>query len=347
MTTYTAPNSPPLGSAIPAGMIDKVHRRFVSLRTKLLLTFTALFVAMFGASYYWFYTYVTNLAMTRITTDLTNIVKTAADGIDGDEMVALYREGQPNAAGFSDDPRYLRQIEWLDRIHKIDPRAWPYTYVQGATQNDIFYIVDLWSRYEASKSTKFKEAYVSKGAMLNGFRTFHLHAEKPYTDKWGTWISAYAPVRNKAGEIVGAIGVDYEQSYVDQVQRDIRTTVGIGSVALLIVLFGLVYVMSRALTQPIGRLTAAARQVGEGKYELNFAAISRTNLRDEITLLAEVFTSMAAKIYQREQSLIRKVEELKIEIDEAKRQKQVDEIVESDFFQDLQAKAKSMRRRSS
>jgi nitrate/nitrite-specific signal transduction histidine kinase len=104
--------------------------------------------------------------------------------------------------------------------------------------------------------------------------------------------------------------------------------------------------MSRVLTLPIGRLTTAARQVGEGKYEQNFSAISHTSLRDEITLLAEVFTSMASKIYQREQSLIRKVEELKIEIDEAKRQKQVDEIVESDFFQDLQAKARAMRKRS-
>lgn len=345
MTSYPAPIPASPAPTAQAKLREKLRHPYVSLRTKLLFTFSVLFLAIFGASYYWFYTYVTNLAMTRITTDLTNIVQTAADGIDGDQMVALYREGAPNAQGFSDDPRYLNQLEWLDRIHKIDPRAWPYTYVQGATKNDIFYIVDLWSRYDAGKSTKFKEPYVSKGAMLNGFSTFYLHAEKPYTDKWGTWISAYAPVRNKAGEIIGAIGVDYEQSYVDQVQREIRTTIGIGSVAMIFILFLLVFLISRALTQPIGRLTAAARQVGEGKYDQTLSKIISANLRDEIFVLADVFTSMAAKIYQREQTLIRKVEELKIEIDEAKRQKQVDEIVESDFFQDLQAKARSMRRR--
>jgi len=343
MTSTPAPSpTPPALTTLGA----KMRHPFVSLRTKVLFTFSVLFLGMFGASYYWFYTYVTNLAMTRITTDLTNIVKTAADGIDGDEMVSLYKEGQPNERGFSDDPRYTKQIEWLDRIHKIDPRAWPYTYVQGSTKNEVYYIVDLWSRYDAEKSTKFKEYYVSKGAMLNGFQTFFLHAEKPYTDKWGTWISAYAPVHDKAGNIVGAIGVDYEQSYVDQVQRDIRTTVGIGSVAILFVLFALVFLISRALTQPIGKLTAAARMVGEGKYEQNLSKITSASLRDEIAVLAEVFTSMAAKIYQREQTLIRKVEELKIEIDEVKRQKQVDEIVESDFFQDLQAKARSMRKRT-
>jgi len=37
---------------------------------------------------------------------------------------------------------------------------------------------------------------------------------------------------------------------------------------------------------------------------------------------------------------------LRIEIDEGKRQKQVDEIVETDFFQDLQAKARAIRTRT-
>jgi hypothetical protein len=55
---------------------------------------------------------------------------------------------------------------------------------------------------------------------------------------------------------------------------------------------------------------------------------------------------MVGKVYRREQTLRRQVEELRIEIDEVKRKKQVSEIVGTDFFQDLQAKARSMRRRS-
>jgi hypothetical protein len=54
---------------------------------------------------------------------------------------------------------------------------------------------------------------------------------------------------------------------------------------------------------------------------------------------------MADKVYQREQTLRRQVEALKIEIDETKRQKQVSEIAETDFFRELQAKARKMRSR--
>ena len=62
-------------------------------------------------------------------------------------------------------------------------------------------------------------------------------------------------------------------------------------------------------------------------------------------MLARVFTDMADKVYQREAALKRQVRELKIEIDEVKAKQQVDEIVETDFFESLQNKATSIRQR--
>ena len=50
--------------------------------------------------------------------------------------------------------------------------------------------------------------------------------------------------------------------------------------------------------------------------------------------------------YIRERNLRQQIQQLRIEIDEVKRQQQVSEIIETDFFQDLQDKAKRIRRRS-
>ena len=52
---------------------------------------------------------------------------------------------------------------------------------------------------------------------------------------------------------------------------------------------------------------------------------------------------MIYKVYTREQSLRKQVEQLKIMIDDSKRKKQVEEIVESEFFQDLKTKAQKIR----
>jgi HAMP domain-containing protein len=66
--------------------------------------------------------------------------------------------------------------------------------------------------------------------------------------------------------------------------------------------------------------------------------------------MMESFSSLAAaalEAYIREQSLRQEIRQLRIEIDEVKRQQQVSEIVETDFFQDLQARARAMRIRRS
>lgn len=64
--------------------------------------------------------------------------------------------------------------------------------------------------------------------------------------------------------------------------------------------------------------------------------------------MMESFSSLAVaalEAYVREQSLKQQIQQLRIEIDEVKRQQQVEEITETDFFQDLKAKAREIRRR--
>ncbi len=66
--------------------------------------------------------------------------------------------------------------------------------------------------------------------------------------------------------------------------------------------------------------------------------------------MIESFSSLAAaalEAYIREQSLHQQIQQLKIEIDEAKRHKQVSEIVDTDFFQGLKSKAHALRQRRS
>jgi HAMP domain-containing protein len=357
--------------------------RFISLRLKLLVGFTLLFSLVFAAAFYWFYTFATQRALDKIRQDLLDTLAGAAAGVDGDELLALYQGGRPNAAGqawldannaetdedyarltetakaahgaalpggFSDDPRYHNQLEWLQRVHDVQPQAWPYTYVPGDDEAEVVFLVDLWARYNAEKALPFQYAYVSsEGLQGNAYRGLSGLVQKNnleiYEDDWGEWISAYRPVVNSQGEPVGAIGVDFEADYVRQVQQAIIDRVAVAFAITYATLFVLVFVVSRRFTRPIVTLTQAAERIGEGDYNQNLSGLSRVRFPDEIGTLAEVFEIMVAKVYQREQSLRRKVEELQIEIDEAKRQKQVSEIVDTGFFQELQEKARTMRRR--
>ena len=355
---------------------------YFSLRWKLLIGFTLIFSIVFALAFYWFYTFASTQALTRIQQDLLDTLNGASQEISGDILSELVEDGKPNEQGeawlavaiaeddetpdasalrdaaqvnygkasvngFSDDPRYQKLMDQLESIHNIEPRAWPYIFVKAEGERHISYIVDLWARYDPSKAAPFIFTTTSRRS-YNGLNQLTLRLDSdgnftPYTDQWGQWVSAYRPIKSaQAG--TAAIGIDFSADYVYQVQDAIRNQVATAFTVTYLALFILVFLFSGALTGPIVKLTQAANALGEGHYTQDFSTLkSAGRFSDEIVKLADVFTVMADKVYQREQSLKRQVEALKIEIDETKRKKQVSEIADSDFFRELQAKARNMR----
>lgn len=316
--------------------------RFVSLRLKFLLGFTLLFSIVFAGAFYWFYTYATDMAMEQIRDDMVNTLRAGVAGINGDEFAALATEAQPNQAGASDDPRYQKHMAWLETIHSLEPRANPYTYIQGSQPNEVLFIGDILRITAPEKATTFREPYVSEGVMTRGFEGLWEELGL-YDDPWGSWISAYAPIRNAAGEPVGALGIDFRADYVRRVQQSILDKVLIAFAITYVTLFVLVFLVSGALTRPTLALTQAAEQVAQGDYEQDIARLYSGRLRDEISTLAHVFDLMVSKVREREESLKRQVQELRIEIDEVRKAKQVAEITETEYFQELRTRARTLR----
>lgn len=320
---------------------------YIGLRVKLWLGFTLLFTVVFAVAFYWFYNFATATAVQRIQEDLLSTLKAAAAGVPGDEFAAMAADAQPRADGYTDDSRYWSHVAWLKSVHDIEPRAFIYTYVRGTAPNEILFVGSNGAADTPPEGAKFREpAIPPEGSpILLGFQdTVSKGDFAPYQDKWGRWVTAYTPILNSQGTAVGGLGIDFQADYVFEVQQGIRQRVVVAFAVTYAALFVMVYLISLTLTRPIVRLTHAAQRIAEGDYEQDLAT-SAPRFPDEISSLAKVFALMANKVYQREQSLRRQVEELKIEIDEAKRHTQVSEIVESDFFQDLQARSRALRER--
>lgn len=327
---------------------------YLSLRWKMLIVFTLLFTAVFAGIYYWFYTFATDNAMNRIKEDMIGTLAGAAEGVDGDALVALTEEAEANADGFADDERYWQQVRWLQTVNHIEPRAFAYTYLPGTegVQGEVRYVADFFAESDPESAAKFLETFVAEDdpktdiderlVMSQGFTQTTTYMEI-YTDPWGSWVSGYTPITNSKGETVGALGIDFEASYVKEVQNEVKDGV-LPAVAITYpILFLMVFVFSRILTRPVVMLTRSAERIGEGDYNQDLSSLTDTRLSDEITRLANVFEIMVGKVSQREQKLKQQVSDLQIMIDESRRQQQVEEIVDSDFFRDLQSKAKQMR----
>jgi DNA-binding response OmpR family regulator len=92
----------------------------------------------------------------------------------------------------------------------------------------------------------------------------------------------------------------------------------------------------------VGHVTHAAAAVEAGQFAAE--TLSDVSKRpDELGQLARVFQRMAREVAAREEQLKQQIQVLSIEIDQAKKTRQVSEITDTEYFQQLRKKAKELR----
>ena len=125
-------------------------------------------------------------------------------------------------------------------------------------------------------------------------------------------------------------------------------TVFISIFALLTLLIN--FLLRRYVIQPVNILGGLSQKISADESfsdDLDSASLEAVAARsDELGKLAQVFRQMAREVYARASQLKQQVQKLTIQIDEMKRKEQVDEIVETEFFNDLQKKASQFRQRA-
>jgi HAMP domain-containing protein len=159
----------------------------------------------------------------------------------------------------------------------------------------------------------------------------------------GSLLKVATPLTDVRGNIIG-LALLYLPT--ERVQATLSYTFQLALIAAAFILvYGLEFtiVTARRLTKPIDQLTAAAQAVEAGDFDPDSLENLTQRKRSELGKLAAVFTQMAREVRAREDTLKEQVRVLTIEIDETKKQKQVAEITETDYFRDLQAKADTLR----
>lgn len=339
------------------------RRVFVKIQLKLAIVFTLIFSAVFAVTFVWFYNYATGVAKTRIGEALRDDLTAAVERIDGDTFMALYNEAEPTLFSdrgntdpdddvyYTDDLRYWEIAEWLHTVRTVDPNAQPWTFVRADQSTDpqgFYYVVDGLALDDPlpSNTINFKEHDEAiDGKLFTGLNGIAVYMNDTYEWEGKWYVSGYAPIRDSSGNVVAGLGIDYLAQYIIDVDHEIRNLALPAFVLTYLVLFALVYATSQVLSRPIVRLTNIAARIGEGQYDQDFTGVHAQRFPDEIDKLADVFEVMIGKVAKREEKLKQQVAELQIQIDHSKRDEQVKEIVDNDFFQTLQSKAYEMRSR--
>ena len=134
-------------------------------------------------------------------------------------------------------------------------------------------------------------------------------------DKWGIFLSGYAPVRDAAGSTVAILGVDMSASDVYYMRKEAnRRAAAVLILGILLSVFVGMFV-SGSITTPVKKLVEGTRHISAGRLDYRV----RVHDSNEIRELADSFNRMASKLsharkellgyfYRVAQSLIRLLE---------------------------------------
>ncbi len=198
------------------------HRKANPLRTNLFtlwfLLFTAFGVVGGGACFFAYQGSVSRYK-TSLKQDLANIAKLASLQVDAKEHESLVKRRD------METPAYKDLVRNLGRVQEIVPSI-RYIYTIRDTGRGLAFIVDptapgdhdsdgiddksyLMDPYESA-------AYPVQEVLRTG------RAVSPgilETDKWGTFMSGYAPIKDLTGRTVAVVGVDVEASNIEKQLR--------------------------------------------------------------------------------------------------------------------------------
>jgi signal transduction histidine kinase len=154
---------------------------------------------------YFFY----KTALDSIESNSLEAVSTIALTIDP-EMIYALDEGASE-----DNPTYIKEKARFERIVSANDE-FVFLYLMGVQEHgqSTFFYIDSDTADNAAAPGQIYEETTSKmwAAIDSGVAQFDSLNDGEDTDEWGTFISAYAPIKDKDGQVIAMLGIDINQN---------------------------------------------------------------------------------------------------------------------------------------
>ncbi len=218
---------------------------------------------------------------------LTDLAAVASTQID----VQAHHRLQDKQDQASPEYRALR-----DQLRQIRDRGTHIRFIYTARQRSdgqIVFVVDaeenpaefstLGDVY-ADVSPELIQAFAAPQGTRKAFAT-----ERFYTDPWGTWMTAYAPLYLPDGRLDGVLGLDISADRILAQERRVQYVLWGASALLTLLFMPLAYVIAQRIRRPLSRLEADMMKVRQFNLESTPPIRSRVI---EINRMAEQLESM-------------------------------------------------------
>lgn len=224
---------------------------------------------------------------------LLNVARTGALLVDGDTHQRVVNSGSSNTADYETLRSHLQEIQ---KTNELQNPVYTLVNVQGKVAQ--FAVI---SQGEVSIGKEYLLAPEIQPVLQRVLAEGTAEFTGIYTNEHGTWITAFAPIRNSAGQTVAALDVDFrpEDIYLREL-RNVRRRLYLQSLAGALLALVAGFLLARQITRPVAQLSAMARRVVEG----DVTAPERVTSQDEIGLLGNVFHLMIQRVHVSHRSVV-------------------------------------------
>jgi adenylate cyclase len=202
-----------------------------------------------------------------------------------------------NIATDREKPEYRELTDLFRRVAADEPQ-FVSIYVLRPTgrPHTLFFAADFVRPGRADPAAVGEEYDARQAATLTAGFERPTVEDKFTTDKWGTVLSGYAPVRAADGKAIAVVGVDVAEDDVARLKSAVRTlTLGVFGFAAVCIAV-LAWFVGRNVRKPLGRITDATTEIAAGHLDTRV----RIERDDEFGILARHLDQMAAGLGERE-----------------------------------------------
>ncbi len=230
----------------------------------LLAALVVLLVSVAGLT--WLYQQARSDQYENLRRNLLSIAEMAAASVDPQQHSRLREAAQ------QDTPLYEEALEPLLRIHRGFPDIF-YLYTMREENGRPVFVLDTANRpqrlsgvHQSLEPSALLEAYDPQGdaefgAALNAVRGRRSYVyDAPQSDDYGTFLTAFAPILDEGGAVVGFAGVDYDLGYL---QRQLA-----GMRGALVSALALCALFSLAIGLGVTRIAKRRRQAEEERRQV-------------------------------------------------------------------------------
>lgn len=226
-----------------------------------------------------YYSYTSTLLRDNIKTSLRDFAISAQYIIDGEKHKSI-TSSSSNA--------YREMCAQLAKYKKDVLVYDVYTVIKAGENKTKLFL----AAYDAEQT--FMEDYIYTEEMGRAFKGEIVTTEKPYTDEFGTFYSGYAPLYDRAGNIVAIVAVDINIDSIDELKKNMLEKAIVVFLTCFVIGNVLIYFLAKSLGKSFKNMIGHLRKMGEG--DLSVTTSSGMIMFEEMKVLEHTIDDMAHKI---------------------------------------------------